>query len=88
MTPGPPGGGQAEPLHTGGGGQADPLQPGGGGGVTMVGPAVLAPVVQGGRPRTPQDGKGGAVFLGADSLPAVAGGLFGAAALAGAVFRL
>ena len=87
MTPGPPGGGQAEPLHTGGGGvvmvgpaifgsateggrgggQADPLQPGGG--VTMTGPVVLVPVVQGGRPRTPHVGAGRVVFLGAANLP-------------------
>ena len=37
MTPGPPGGGQAEPLHTGGGG------------VVIVGPAILGSVTDGGR---------------------------------------
>lgn len=84
-----PGGGQRDPLQIGGGGgQCDPLQPGGGGGVTMVGSAVLGPVVQGGRPRTPHDGDGGAVFLGAVSLLPVAGGRLGPVTLPGPNRRL
>lgn len=57
----------------GGGGQWVPLQPLGGG-VTMVGLAVLG---HGGRPRTPQDREGGAVFLGAANLPGATIGRLG-----------
>jgi len=67
MTPGPPGGGQAEPLHTGGGG------------VVMVGPAIFGSATEGGRGGGQADplqpGGGGVTMTGPVALvPVVQGG--------------